>query len=93
VTLPQRTFTHSFKDVVTGSEILVDGITANPGGGLLTGTDSPGGGGGLFNSTTVLKPTGKQRTGRSQSTYQQHLHSTVHNEHQWSDVLSGSAKK
>lgn len=56
VSLTQRTFTYSFKDVVTGSEILVDGITAKPGGGLLTGTDSPGGGGGLFNSTTVLKP-------------------------------------
>ena len=53
VTLGKRTFTYSFKDVVTGSEILVDGITAKPGGGLLTGTDSPGGGGGLFNSTTV----------------------------------------
>ena len=64
VSLTQRTFTYSFKDVVTGSEILVDGITAKPGGGLLTGTDSPGGGGGLFNSTTVLKPERKQRTGR-----------------------------
>lgn len=56
VTQTHRSFTYSFKDVVTGSEILVDGITAKPGGGLLTGTDSPGGGGGLFNSTTVLKP-------------------------------------
>lgn len=61
VTLGKRTFTYSFKDVVTGSEILVDGITAKPGGGLLTGTDSPGGGGGLFNSTTVLKPKRKQK--------------------------------
>lgn len=56
VTLSQRTSTYSFKDVVTGSVMLVDGITAKPGGGLLTGTDSPGGGGGFFNSTTVLKP-------------------------------------
>lgn len=27
-----------------------------PGGGLLRGTDSPGGGGGLLSSTTELKP-------------------------------------
>lgn len=64
VTPTQTTFTYSFKDVVTGSEILVDGITAKPGGGLLTGTDSPGGGGGLFNSTAVLKPKRKQGRGR-----------------------------
>lgn len=55
---PGRPVTHSFRAVVTGSEMVEDGMTAKPGGGLLTGTDRPGGGGGFFNSTTELKPEG-----------------------------------
>lgn len=35
-------------------------MTVKPGGGLLTGTDRPGGGGGFFNSTTELKPEGSR---------------------------------
>lgn len=40
--------------------MVEDGMTAKPGGGLLTGTDRPGGGGGFFNSTTELKPEGSR---------------------------------
>lgn len=59
-TAPGRALTHSFRAVVTGSEMVEDGMTAKPGGGLLTGTDRPGGGGGFFNSTTELKPEGSR---------------------------------
>lgn len=58
--IPGRPLTHSFRAVVTGSEMVEDGMTAKPGGGLLTGTDRPGGGGGFFNSTTELKPEGSR---------------------------------